>query len=156
MNEYKNTKWMGEYRSLVEEIIRLCNESSTKFCKPANFNTPILLSAHEIQIIEYILENKDEKMSVIAKRLGITRGAFSNNVTKLIEKKPTLSEGRGANGSARMASNGGCFSAIIVQRHVNFIYKRTFEELFRLADTIPKEHIETFCKMLNVFSETLV
>ena len=39
------------------------------------------------------------------------------NVTKLIEKKPTLSEGRGANGSARMASNGGCFSAIIVQRH---------------------------------------
>ena len=55
MNEYKNTKWLGDYGSLVEEIIRLCNESSTKFCKPANFNTPILLSAHEIQIIEYIL-----------------------------------------------------------------------------------------------------
>lgn len=44
----------------------------------------------------------------------------------------------------------------IYETYVNFIYKRTFEELFRLADTIPKEHIETFCKMLNVFSETLV
>ena len=87
MNEYKNTKWMGEYGSLVEEIIRLCNESSTKFCKPANFNTPILLSAHEIQIIEYILENKDEKMSVIAKRLGITRGAFSNNGNGMLEER---------------------------------------------------------------------
>ena len=155
MTEYKNTKWMGEYRSLVEEIIRLCNESSTKFCKPANFNTPILLSAHEIQIIEYILENKDEKMSVIAKRLGITRGAFSNNVTKLIEMgclKKELREGNKKDKYVVVTDYG----EKIYETYVNFIYKRTFEELFRLADTIPKEHIETFCKMLNVFSETLV
>ena len=79
------TSWMGKYRDFVESIIYLCNRSATRFNMPQYYNTSFRLTAIQIQIIEYTLEDNNDKMSAIAARLGITRGAFSNNVTKLVD-----------------------------------------------------------------------
>ena len=50
-------------------------------------HTNVETSSAQIQTLEYILEaDGSQKMSEIASRMGITRGTFSNNVKKLVEK----------------------------------------------------------------------
>ncbi len=91
------TSWMGKYRDFVESIIYLCNRSATRFNMPQYYNTSFRLTAIQIQIIEYTLEDNNDKMSAIAARLGITRGAFSNNVTKLVDMGLLEKSHRGGN-----------------------------------------------------------
>ena len=149
------TQWMGQYRTLVERIIHLCNKSATHFARPAFYSTPFKLTAIQIQIIEYLLENQDENMSSVARRLGITRGAFSNNVTRLIalgllEK------------SHRPGNNKNLFVTVTPQgrelymAYSRFIYDRWFREMFKLADQIPPEYLRIFEQILQGFADTLV
>ena len=155
MDRQNETEWMGKYRGLVEKIIRLCNESSTKFCRPADYNTPIPLSAHEMQIIEYVLESEGEKMSDIAKRLGVTRGAFSNNVTRLIQMGCLRKECREGNRKNKYVVVTD-YGKEIYKAYSQCVFERSFREMFRMADTIPEEHLETFCRMLDYFTNSLL
>lgn len=155
MNRHSETEWMGKYRGLVEKIIRLCNESSTKFCRPADFHTAVELSAHEIQIIEYVLESEGEKMSDIARRLGVTRGAFSNNVTRLIKMGCLKKECRDGNRKNKYVTVTD-FGKEVYSAYSRYVYEHTFKDMFSMADTIPEEHVETFCRMLDHFADTLV
>jgi len=153
-NQY--TEWKGEYGDLIRSIIRLCNESAMKFCRPADYHIPFKITAHEIQVIEYILESdENEKMSEIAARLGITRGAFSNNVTKLIKLgclEKTVREGNKKNRYVTVTDYG----KQIYQQYAEFVFERSFKEMFKTADKIPKKHIKAFSDMLNHFTDSLV
>ncbi|WP_143402957.1 MarR family winged helix-turn-helix transcriptional regulator [Gemmiger sp. An120] len=149
------TQWMGRYRTLVERIIHLCNKSATHFTRPAFFDTPYKLTAIQIQIIEYLLEDRDENMSSVAQRLGITRGAFSNNVTRLI--------GMGLLEKAhRPGNNKNLFVTVtpkgrgLYRDYSRFIYERWFRDMFKLADQIPEEHLKIFEDILQGFADTLV
>ncbi len=149
------TSWMGKYRDFVESIIFLCNRSATRFNKPQYYNTSFRLTAIQIQIIEYTLEDNGEKMSAIATRLGITRGAFSNNVTKLVEMGLLEKEHRGNNKKdlfITVTDRGREEYA----HYAQFIYDKALRHVFALADELPPETIESFRKILNTFTDTLV
>ncbi len=149
------TSWMGKYRDFVESIIFLCNRSATRFNKPQYYNTSFRLTAIQIQIIEYTLEDNGEKMSAIAERLGITRGAFSNNVTKLVEMGLLEKEHRGNNKKdlfITVTDRGREEYA----HYAQFIYDKSLRHVFALADELPPESIESFRKILNTFTDTLV
>ena len=76
--------WMGEYRELVESIIGVVNiynqiQNERVFTGGIE---GLRLSATEVQVIEYILENeeKNSNMSEIAKRLSISQSSFSKKI----------------------------------------------------------------------------
>ena len=79
---------MGDHRELIEKIIKYGNAYSNTYKLERSYGTDMMFSASQIQTLEYILEaeDKEEKMSEMAARLGVSRSTFSKNVKNLTEK----------------------------------------------------------------------
>lgn len=146
-------EWMGEQRDLIEKFIRLFNTYARQYSHVYSLEgTSVITSAAQIQTLEYIIEvNGEEKMSEIAAKLGITRGAFSNNVKKLIQNG-YLEKSQGVNNHKDIFLTATTKGLQAYQEYSRFIYDGCFKEIFRLADTIPPEHLDTFKEILNCFT----
>ena len=70
--------WMGENREIVEALIRYCNIYASVYRTEKMTYHGITYSYAQIQVLEYLLENEErnENMSAIALRLGITRSTL--------------------------------------------------------------------------------
>ena len=80
-------EWMGRYRSLVSEVMRLTNVAVKDSVEKHDIGDGILVNNTEWQILEYIVEHRfdEEKMILISDKLGITQGAFSKAAKKLTD-----------------------------------------------------------------------
>ena len=80
--------WMGEYRDVVEALIHYCNIYAAAYKVERMAYRGVSYSYAQIQVLEYLLENEErnENMSAIAARLGITRSNFSKIVNRLVAK----------------------------------------------------------------------
>ena len=81
-------EWMGEYRDLVEALMHYCNIYAAAYRAENMEYEGISYSYAQIQVLEYLLENEDrqENMSSISSRLGITRSNFSKIINRLAAK----------------------------------------------------------------------
>jgi len=81
-------EWMGENREVVEALIHYCNIYAGVYRIEKMHFRGITYSYAQIQVLEYLLENEErnENMSLIAQRLGITRSNFTKIVTRLCKK----------------------------------------------------------------------
>ena len=81
-------EWMGEYREVVEALIHYCNIYAAVYKTEKMEYRGIKYSYSQIQVLEYLLESEDKQqnMSCIAARLGITRSNFSKIVSRLQSK----------------------------------------------------------------------
>ncbi len=81
-------EWMGEYRDVVEALIRYCNVYAHVYSREQLQHEGVTYSFSQIQVLEYLLENEEkcESMTQIAARLGITRSNFTKIVNRLYEK----------------------------------------------------------------------
>ena len=75
-------EWMGEYRDIVEQLIKYCNVYAAVYKKEEFMGTDIQISYAQIQIIEYLLENEELHLNMkqLAAKLGITTSNFSKLV----------------------------------------------------------------------------
>ena len=80
--------WMGEYRDVVEALIHYCNIYAAAYKVEKMTYHGVTYSYAQIQVLEYLLENeeREENMSAIAARLGITRSSFTKIVNRLVDK----------------------------------------------------------------------
>ena len=80
--------WMGEYREVVEALIRYCNVYAYVYKSEKLYHEGVHYSYAQIQVLEYLLENeeKQEPMNAVAARLGVTRSNFTKIVRRLEEK----------------------------------------------------------------------
>lgn len=148
------TEWMGKYRNMVESVIFLCNRSSTAFMTPLYYGTDEKITAREAQVIEYLLEDKSGNMVTVAERLGVTRGAFSNIVTKLVAKGLVKKEQRSGNKKNiyPVVTKRG---EKVYDQYSHFIYEFWFKEMFKKADEIPMEYVDAFSKILYEMGKSM-
>jgi DNA-binding MarR family transcriptional regulator len=148
----KATAWMGKYRDFVQVLIRMCNTYADKYMVQAYFNSDVLLSATQIQTIEYILEAPDEKMIDTAKRLGVARSTLSKTVKKL-ELKGLLEKyqkgGNKKNLYPRVTEKG----RLAYEKYSRCTYEVTFKPIFALIDKTPKKYVKNFIKMMTIFAD---
>ncbi len=80
--------WMGQYRDFVDALIHYCNIYAAAYKLEKMEFKGVRYSYAQIQVLEYILENEErnENMSAIAARLGITRSNFSKIASRLVSK----------------------------------------------------------------------
>ena len=149
------TAWLGEYRPIIERIIFLCNASATRFAIPQSYETECKLTAIQLQILEYTLEGPDEKMSAIADRIGITHGAFSNNVKKLEQLELLRKEHR--------PGNKKDYFLVVTEKGVEeyrkyaaCVYNNSLKYVFEKLDQIPREYLDIFEQMLKTFADSLI
>lgn len=133
-------EWMGPHREIVEALIRYCNIYAGVYRKEKMNFRGITYSYAQIQVLEYLLENEErnENMSSIAHRLGITRSNFTKIISRLSNKG--LVEKVRMPGSRRDLN-------VIVNDHGRELYedysksilKRHFDPMFRDLDKLSPE-----------------
>jgi DNA-binding MarR family transcriptional regulator len=146
------TAWMGTHRDLVEILIRMCNTYADRYMVPAYFNSDVLLSAGQIQTIEYLLEAPDEKMTGLAKRLGVARSTLSKAVQKLAVKGLLEKHQKEENKKdvyLRVTAKG----REAYGKYSRCAYEATFRRMFELADRTPKKYLANFMKMMAIFAD---
>ena len=137
--------WMGEYRELLEKLIRYCNVYAAVYKKEQMTELGIPFTLSEIQVLEYLLENEErnENLSVIALRLGIALSSFSKLVTAL-EKKGLLEkyylEGNKKNIVIRVSALG----RQLYDSYACHILEHHFSPMFEVLKEIPPEYLERF------------
>lgn len=149
-----NLEWMGQYRGLVEQFIRLFNIYARQYSMEYKLEgTNVTTSSAQIQTLEYIIEaNGTEKMTAIADKIGVTRGTFSNNVKKLMEKG-YLEKYHDEDNRKDIYLKATEKGITAYEEYSTFIYQSWFQEMFVLLDTIPEEHRATLEEILKGFAE---
>lgn len=150
-------EWMGDHRELIEKIIKYGNAYSNTYKLQRSYGTDMMFSASQIQTLEYILEaeDKEEKMSEMAARLGVSRSTFSKNVKNLTEKglleKYHLSGNR-KDIYVKPSANG----RKVYAQYTEFVRELCFDDIFRLAGTISEADKESFIRIMDLFADVLV
>lgn len=150
-------EWKKEYRTLIEELIRYGNAYAYTFRKQRSFGTDMMFSASQIQVLEYILEAEetDETMTQMANRLGVSKATFSKNVKCLVEKGLLEKYHREGNNKSIYVKPTKAGKELY-NRYAEFVTIELFDDLFRIADTVPKKHLKSMEEMLAFFADRLV
>lgn len=148
---------MSKHRSLVEKLIKYGNAYANTYRLQRDYGTGIKLSAAQIQTLEYILENEErgEKMTEMARRLGVKNSAFSKNIKKLMEKE-LLEKYQYTDNKKDIYVKATDKGRNLYIEYAEFISKNCFSKIFEIADEISNEDIKRFEDMLNIFAETLI
>lgn len=148
-------EWMKQYRDLIEKFIRYGNAYAKFYEKQYEFGTQIKFSAAQIQTLEYILENENQNMSEIAKRLGVSKSTFTRNVNKLMDKN-LLEKHKTDTNQKDIYLHINEYGKKIYNEYTKYINTVLFDELFKLANQVPEEYLEIIKEMLDYASNALI
>ena len=133
-------EWMGQNREIVEALIHYCNIYAGVYRIEKMRFRGIAYSYSQIQVLEYLLENEErnDNMSSIAQRLGITRSNFTKIVTRLC-KKGLVEKVRvpGSRRDLNVVVND--LGRELYEDYSIGILKRHFEPMFRDLDKLSPE-----------------
>lgn len=149
--------WMQNHRVIVEKMIKYGNAYAAGYTKRRNFGTSEEFSPSQIQTFEYILESEDrnEKMSEMAIRLGVSRSTFSKNVC-FLKKQGMLEKFRRVGNRKDIYVKPTEKGREIYATYVKFVNEVCFNEMFHIADEISEDDKERFIKMLDIFAEAFL
>ena len=147
-------EWMGEYRILVEKMVKFGNIYAACYQKESSFATQSVFSPAQLQVMEYILENEEKNQSMveIATRLGISPSAFSKNV-KRMEEKGLLEKYHTAHNRKNIIIKASQQGKEVYQAYSRHALENIFAPVFQVLDTIPKEYINQFVRALDVWTD---
>lgn len=140
-------------RKLSNTVMR----TRTPISHSRSYGTDMMFSASQIQTLEYILEaeDKEEKMSEMAARLGVSRSTFSKNVKNLTEKG--LLEKFHLSGNRKdiyvKPSEKG---REVYAKYTEFVRELCFDEIFKYADQISEADKQNFVRIMDLFADVLV
>lgn len=146
-------EWLGEYRDIIEKLIRFSNGYSSVLHKKQFLGTDIAISFAQIQVVENILENESymQNMSKIAYRLGISYSTFSKLANSLVEM-----------GLLQKYNFNGNRKDIIIQateygkeqyiKYSIFMSEIWMKRIAQAGDAIPKEYLPLVANMLDAAS----
>lgn len=151
-------EWMGEYRDVVEAIIGVANIYN-QVCNYKVFSDQsgeILLTANEVQIIEYIYENEErnDNMSEVARRLSISQSTFSKKVKQLVEKgllERYCTVNNKKNIVIKLSETGKKFYADYVAGQQTDVWR----EMFARLDQIDRKSIDVFVEALTILRASM-
>lgn len=146
-------EWLGEYRDIIEKLIRFSNIYASGLHKKQPLGTDIEISFAQIQVVEYILENENnmQNMSTIAFRLGISYSTFSKLANSLVEM-----------GLLQKFNISGNRKDIIIQatdygkeqylKYADFMNAIWLQRIADAGSSIPKEYLPDVAQMLGAAS----
>lgn len=150
-------EWLGEYREIIEKLIRFSNGYAGVLHKKQFLGTDIAISFAQIQVVEYILENEGnmQNMSKIAYRLGISYSTFSKLANQLVEM-----------GLLQKFNISGNRKDIIIQateygleqyiKYSRFMHELWIKRIREAGSAIPKEYLPHVANMLDAASANSV
>ncbi len=133
-------EWMGDHRDVVEALIHYCNIYAGVYRIEKMQYEGITYSYSQIQVLEYLLENEErnENMSSIAQRLGITRSNFTKIINRL-ERKGLVERVRAPGSRRDLCVCVNDLGRTLYEDYAKGVLKRHFEPMFRDLDKLSPE-----------------
>lgn len=133
-------EWMGQYRDVVESLIHYCNIYAGVYKKEAMVYQGTTFSFSQVQVLEYLLENEErqDNMSAIAARLGISRSNFTKIVNRL-EAKGLVEKCCMQGSKKELTVTVNAFGRELYAQYSQQILKYHFQPMFRKLGQIPEE-----------------
>jgi len=146
-------EWMGEYRGLIEEYIKACNRYARNYRTVYFEFEGIPLCAATVQVLEYILENEEEKlpMSRLAERLGVTRGAFSKIAAQLC-KQELIEKHHPADSDKEYVLTLTEKGRRVYQSYSEAVSVKVFEPLFHELEQMPEQSRKDLLHIFRVIN----
>jgi DNA-binding MarR family transcriptional regulator len=148
--------WLQKHHDLMESIIRFGNSYANAYRVQKNFGTELKFSAAQIQTLECVFESQfgGEKMSQMAKRIGVSKSAFSKNVNVLVEKGLLEKHQISSNfKDIYLKPTDEAYKVYLI--YVEYVKNECFNKMFKIADTIKPSDKNSFIEILNIFSDSL-
>ena len=145
-------EWMGQYRELMEKLIRYGNAYAQNYNREVDLGEGVRFTPAQLQALEYILENEDgcQNMAQIAARLGISPSSFSKNVAKMVEKG-FLEKYHTSSNRKDVIIRVSPAGKEAYQRYIRTL-EPIFQQLAVLWGEIPNESIGAFLDALELLS----
>lgn len=143
-------EWMGEYREIVESLIHYCNIYADIYKHEHMVFQDVTYSFSQVQVLEYLLENEErqENMSAIADRLGISRSNFTKIVNRL-EAKGLVEKAYMQGSRKELIVTVNEFGKALYEEYAQEILKSHFSPMFRQLAKIPKDYYQNFSCALH-------
>jgi DNA-binding MarR family transcriptional regulator len=126
------------------ELIELFTKIVSKFSFIENLimdftKLNLRLYKSEVHMIKYIKDNPEANVTELAKILGVTKGAVSQVLTKLVKKKLILKTNKGKNDKEIMLKLTK-LGEIIYEEHEK-LHKYAFDDFYKLINKLPDKNI---------------
>ncbi|MDC7249429.1 MAG: MarR family transcriptional regulator [Sphaerochaetaceae bacterium] len=150
-------EWLGDYRNLIESLIRYTNVYAQVYNIKGFHDTKVKCSLAQIQVLEYVLENEEKnlKMAENAKRLGISPSAFSKNV-KNMENKGLLEKYCTNTNKKEIIIKTTDLGREVYNEYTTKLQKIRFDKTFEILNQIPVQYINKFEELLNFNAESML
>lgn len=142
--------WMGEYREVVEALIHYCNIYADVYKNEHMVFQDVTYSFSQVQVLEYLLENEErqENMSSIANRLGISRSNFTKIVNRL-EAKGLVEKAYMQGSRKELMVTVNDFGKALYEDYSQEILRTHFSPMFQKLEQLPKETYPVISGALN-------
>lgn len=143
-------EWMGDHRDVVEALIHYCNIYAAAYKVEKMEYRGVRYSYAQIQVLEYLLENEErqDNMSAIAARLGITRSNFTKIIHRLVSKG--LVEKSSLPGNRKeLTVSVNALGRALYEDYVKDILRWHFSPMFAQLDKVPPEYRSQLGEALN-------
>jgi len=141
-----------ELHSMIDLFIRILHTYSVLDKKPKDYGTGDLLYVSEIHAIHYIGTNPEINMTQLAEMSGITKGAISQTVKRLVSKR-YVARYKSRNKkevNLRLSDKG----YVINQKYEQF-EKEKFVFAEKLYNNASKENIELIKNLFSIIYENI-
>ncbi|MCI9075121.1 MAG: MarR family transcriptional regulator [Dorea sp.] len=149
--------WLGEYRLLMEKIIKYANTYARTYRKKMSYGTDILISAAEIQVLEYILENEEkyQNMAEIALRLGVSSSAFSKNVKQMLSKG-LLEKYHSVNNKKDVIIQPSALGRSVYSDYCRYVKMDFIDQMEDVLKDVPQDNIDKIVMVLDILADRLI
>ena len=146
-------EWLGECRELVEQIIRYSNVYARKYKRSLPVTGGGEITPEEVQVLEYILENEErqEKMTQLAQRLGISASTFTKLAARL-QKRGLLEKYRRQGNDKDIIVVASPAGRELYNRYAQDAFQQWAKRARDLLSCVPQEHIERLTELFRFLS----
>jgi len=151
-----DSEWMGRYRPLVASLVRHTNVINRAMSNKEEVSDGIFLNPNEWQVLEYIVEHRDNTFNMIdiSRQLGIPQSSFSKIVKTL--KQYQLADKYIAENNRKNIILRPTDKAIKVYKaRTDSVTRKRFEAFFECLKDLPDEAITIFTNALDTLNRTL-
>lgn len=141
-----------ELHQMVDLFVRILHLYSAIDKKPRDFGTGDLLYVSEIHAIHYISSNPEINLTQLAEMSGVTRGAMSQTVKRLLDKR-YIAKYRTKNKkeiNLRVSDKG-----YLINKHYEEFEKERFGFAVKLYENASAETIAMIRELFGVIHENM-
>lgn len=145
MNKIPNQEHLTK---LVQQFMRIINKYNAGEKKPHDYGTGNLLYRSEVHTIEAIGDNPDINVTELALNLGVTKGAVSQTIDKLM-KKGLVNKVMASPGVNEVALSLTEQGKLVYRKHQEF-HTEMYDHLAQLMAGCSTEQLEFLINVQNM------